>query len=705
MSKIKKISVALAIIMVFLLQTGISFAQPTDIEGHWAQEKIMAWLEKGWAEIGEDGRFYPDAKITRGEFIAFTNKAFGFDETTHVYFTDLPKDHKYAKEVAKAVLAGYISGFNDGTVRPDDYISRLEVTTILAKIAHLPLPENSQLLTGFTDYNDIPEWGRPYVALVADIGIISGYPDGSFKPHEHISRAESIAVLDKAIEKITKPGYLVVQPDLVDSGLPGRIILSYTLGEEFSNGSVLFRLPPEIKAKEGKDKIVISRVGRENEIIQLEPANIQNEGSEVMLTGITAAKKSLLMLLLEDKTMPSPGNYEFSVLADADGVGEKLPTENEYYDTALFFSKIPLEYEGILDISPYSAKTGSKQTITLTYTFGHDFNGGCLEFSLPEELNFTIGQDKVMVGGIEKVLAEDDVSDDGQKVHVTGITAQKGEKLVMTIYDKTIPEAGPYFFYVKADADGESGEKPATLGSGREFMAFLSYTEAKDNYAIVDSFVKSMNEGNADAATALLADDIVYIDNYMDGYMYWDEGKENVRAEFIEYYINVENYNENDDSTIIKLSDNVWQVEGLSRDYTDVLINELYPDESYKGFRYVSKYFVTDDKICYVEFLWNQDDEMAWHELINGKIGIFGYENDKNEIVIQGCVPGMPADKAGLMPGDIIVAIDELYISDMKYGEDEAWLRLSGKAGTKVTLTINRNGQVFDVEVERVAGW
>jgi carboxyl-terminal processing protease len=65
----------------------------------------------------------------------------------------------------------------------------------------------------------------------------------------------------------------------------------------------------------------------------------------------------------------------------------------------------------------------------------------------------------------------------------------------------------------------------------------------------------------------------------------------------------------------------------------------------------------------------------------------------------------MPADKAGLMPGDIIVAIDELYISDMKYGEDEAWLRLSGKAGTKVTLTINRNGQVFDVEVERVAGW
>ncbi|MFY9218419.1 MAG: hypothetical protein WAO46_08690, partial [Tepidanaerobacteraceae bacterium] len=42
--------------------------------------------------------------------------------------------------------------------------------------------------------------------------------------------------------------------------------------------------------------------------------------------------------------------------------------------------------------------------------------------------------------------------------------------------------------------------------------------------------------------------------------------------------------------------------------YTDVLINELYPDESYKGFRYVSKYFVTDDKICYVEFLWNQDD-------------------------------------------------------------------------------------------------
>jgi hypothetical protein len=156
MSKFKMIAVALVVILVFLLQAGISLAQPLDVEGHWAQEQIFEWLDKGWTECAEDGRFYPDAKVTRGEFIALTNKAFGFDDSTQVNFSDLPEDHRYAEEVAKAVTAGYISGFGDGTVRPDEYISRLEVTAILAKIAELPLSEDSPLLTALADYEEIP---------------------------------------------------------------------------------------------------------------------------------------------------------------------------------------------------------------------------------------------------------------------------------------------------------------------------------------------------------------------------------------------------------------------------------------------------------------------------------------------------------------------------------------------------------------------
>lgn len=720
MSKFKK-ALALAIMMVFLLQAGISFAKPSDVEGHWAQEQIMEWLDKGWTQYGDDGKFYPDAKITRGEFIALTNKAFGFEKTTQVNFPDLHEDHMYAEDVAKAVAAGYISGFDDGTVRPDEQISRVEVTVILVKIiAELPLPQDESVLTKFSDYEDIPDWARTFVAVAVHNELLSGYPDGSFRPQGNITRAEAITVLNNAksifsflSEKITKPGNLEIKPGIVDSGSSGRIVLFYSLGDDFTKGSVIFQLPAGIKAVAGRDWVAISGTGRDTEIIWLDPDNIQNEGREVRVTDVTAAEGSVVMLLLEGITMPEPGFHAFKVIADADGSGEKLPTENDqygptelfsYYETTELFSRIPLGYEGSLELSPQSAKSGSKQTISLTYTFGNDFNEGCVEFSLPEEISFTAGQDKVIINGVEKILAEEDIGDNGQKVHIKGITAQKGDRLTMTIYDKLIPEAGAYFFAVKADVDGEEGSKPATLGSGREFMAFLSYTEVTDNYNIVESFFRAINEGDAEAAIALLADDVVFVDNYLDGFLYMDDGKENVE-EIIKSFIKYESRMKYDDSNIRKLSENIWQVEGIVNDYSDIIIAEMYPDEGYEGFRYTSKFFVTDNKICYIEFQFNLEDELLWDKLTGGPIGFSTYLNDSDEVEVIACVPGMPADKAGILPGDIIVAVDGIDVQDMKFALEEVAIRVSGKAGTKVKLTINRDGQVFDIEVERAASW
>ena len=74
MSSFKKMAVAVTVIVLLLLQAGFSLAQPLDVEDHWAKEQILKWLDRGWAEYGEDGRFYPDVKITRGEFIALTNR-------------------------------------------------------------------------------------------------------------------------------------------------------------------------------------------------------------------------------------------------------------------------------------------------------------------------------------------------------------------------------------------------------------------------------------------------------------------------------------------------------------------------------------------------------------------------------------------------------------------------------------------------------
>ena len=120
-------------------------------------------------------------------------------------------------------------------------------------------------------------------------------------------------------------------------------------------------------------------------------------------------------------------------------------------------------------------------------------------------------------------------------------------------------------------------------------MAFLSYTEATDNYNIVESFFRAINEGDAEAAIALLADDVVFVDNYLDGFLYMDDGKENVE-EIIKSFIKYESRMKYDDSNIRKLSENIWQVEGIVNDYSDIIIAEMYPDEGYEGFRYTSKF-------------------------------------------------------------------------------------------------------------------
>src|SRR5690554_5905270 len=125
MGKFKKLAAVLAI-MLFLLPAGVSYAQPQDVEGHWAEELILEWLDKGWAKCCEDGSFNPDAEITRGEFMALTNRVFEFTDSATVNFSDLAEDHRYGEDIARAAAAGYISGFADGTVRPDKPLSRIE---------------------------------------------------------------------------------------------------------------------------------------------------------------------------------------------------------------------------------------------------------------------------------------------------------------------------------------------------------------------------------------------------------------------------------------------------------------------------------------------------------------------------------------------------------------------------------------------------
>src|SRR5665647_2186753 len=117
-----------------LLLAAPALAQPTDIQGHWANQQVSKWVDSGYISGYPDGTFKPDNSITRAEFITLVNKAYGYTEIAPITFSDVSPDAWYANAVAVAIAAGYINGFPDGTMRPDSPISREQAATIIMYI-------------------------------------------------------------------------------------------------------------------------------------------------------------------------------------------------------------------------------------------------------------------------------------------------------------------------------------------------------------------------------------------------------------------------------------------------------------------------------------------------------------------------------------------------------------------------------------------
>lgn len=188
--------VTLALI-VGLMPIGASLAQVSDINHHWAASQINEWVGKALIKGYPDGTFRPDHNITRAEFMSLVNNAFGYTQQTELAYRDVPADAWYAETVAKAKAAGYISGYDDGTMKPNHPISRAEAATIIMSIKSFT--PDAAAADQFSDSSSIAGWSRGAVGATANAGIMGGYPDGTFRAENLITRAEAVTALNKAL--------------------------------------------------------------------------------------------------------------------------------------------------------------------------------------------------------------------------------------------------------------------------------------------------------------------------------------------------------------------------------------------------------------------------------------------------------------------------------------------------------------------------
>ncbi|HQD76820.1 MAG TPA: S-layer homology domain-containing protein [Bacillota bacterium] len=223
---------AVVIVLCLVLSMAFTvFAAPlTDIENHWAKEQIKAWVEKGLVKGYEDGTFRPDHNISRAEFMALVNRAFNYQEKAEIDYKDVKEGAWYSDVVKVAKSAGYISGYEDGTVKLDNPVSRQEAATMIMKI--LSLKENTAGADRFQDAAAIPAWSKGAVGAVASAGIMGGYPDGNFRADNFITRAEAVVALEKALS--SKAGVIEAEVIYDEAGIYGP-----DTGSEATKGNVI----------------------------------------------------------------------------------------------------------------------------------------------------------------------------------------------------------------------------------------------------------------------------------------------------------------------------------------------------------------------------------------------------------------------------------------------------------------------------------
>lgn len=205
MNKKKSIimSVALAASM---LATSMSAFAYTDISAdHWAKSYIDGLSGSKYISGYQDGTYKPDSYITRAEFAKILTNIFGVIDKSGVTLTDVADSAWYADTMKIAVKAGYITGYSDGTVRPEANITRQEAAVMVYRAWGLS-PEGN---VSFTDKNEIADWAANQIATLSAKNVIGGYSDGSFQPNKFITRAEVAKIISNAItlgiNKVTTP--------------------------------------------------------------------------------------------------------------------------------------------------------------------------------------------------------------------------------------------------------------------------------------------------------------------------------------------------------------------------------------------------------------------------------------------------------------------------------------------------------------------
>lgn len=196
---------------------GVAFA---DIQTHWAAAFIRGLASQGLVSGFADGTFKPDAGMSRAQYAALLVNTFNpLPKRPPVEFRDVSPGHWAAIAIQRAYRGRLLSGGGDGTFRPEQAITRIEV--LLSLVNGLELPAgNPDLLTYYRDAGVVPAFARAAVASATQNRLVVNYPDlKQLHPAQAASRAEVTAMVYQALVQAERSP-AIASPYIVDPTVP-----------------------------------------------------------------------------------------------------------------------------------------------------------------------------------------------------------------------------------------------------------------------------------------------------------------------------------------------------------------------------------------------------------------------------------------------------------------------------------------------------
>lgn len=256
----------------------MNVAQASDIKGHQMESELNYWIQKGVIKPDAKGNYNPNKAVTRGEFASYLSRALNLPVSNKYTFKDLKANSSLTIEIQNAAGAGILSGYPDGTFRPNDKITRQQMAGMIYKaFRYMDLPVQT-IDMKFKDQAKISPNFRDAVSASVNLNIIRGDHQKNgiyFKPQNSATIAHAAAFLfrmNAAAEVLkpetpSEPGQPEV-PDVdpevykVSSISNGQVVPTIALYKTYEDALAVYNASSSIKAIQKNNKVIKMKSGR-----------------------------------------------------------------------------------------------------------------------------------------------------------------------------------------------------------------------------------------------------------------------------------------------------------------------------------------------------------------------------------------------------------------------------------------------------------